>query len=392
MKSVKLKDVAIITTGKTPSKLTDIYYSGGTIPFVKPPNLIGSHEIVKTEEYITENGVNKANLIAKHSIMVSCIGSLGKVGIAGTDLVTNQQINSITFNSDLVEYKYGYYYSLTLTKKLKQIANSAVVPIVNKTNFSNLDFVPRPLEEQKQIVKILDQADALRQKRKQAIVLLDEYLKSTFLEMFGDPIANPNGFNNLKLSQFYINDKDGTKCGPFGSALKKEEYVSTGISVWAMDNIQGMDFVPDNCLYISKEKFEELKKYQVVNGDIIISRAGTVGKMAIIRNQENPSIISTNLIKLSLDVNKLLPIYFISLMNYCKGRVGRLKTGGDGSFTHMNTGILDNLTFPVPPINLQNKFAEIVQKTEILKHKMINQSNELENQFQALMQKSFSLS
>ena len=111
--------------------------------------------------------------------------------------------------------------------------------------------------------------------------------------------------------------------------------------------------------------------------------------MAIVVNQKLPSIISTNLIRLRLDENKLLPVYFISLMNYCKGRVGRLKTGGDGTFTHMNTGILDNLTFPIPPIDLQNKFAKLAQDAEALKQKMIEQSEELENQFQSLMQKSF---
>jgi len=274
--------------------------------------------------------------------------------------------------------------------KIAQYVTGTTRQRISRGNLEKIEFELPSIEQQKQIVNILKQSDEIRQKRKQVIDLLDEYLKSVFLEMFGDPIDNPKKFNVIKLSQVYVNEKDGTKCGPFGSALKKEEYVSSGIPVWTMDNIQGMDFVSEDSLFITERKYKALEKYCVQNGDIIISRAGTVGKMAIVDGQELPSIISTNLIRLRLDKSKLLSLYFVRLMNYCKGRVGRLRTGKDGTFTHMNTGILDNLSFPLPPIELQNKFAQIVDEVEDLKQRMLKQSEELDIQFQALMQKSFS--
>ena len=246
-----------------------------------------------------------------------------------------------------------------------------------------------PIEDQKRIVEILDRADALRQKRKQAIDLLDDYLKSVFLEMFGDPQINPKRFPLVELREFYIDPKNGTKCGPFGSALKKEEFVDYGVPVWNMDNISvsGQMVMPFR-MWITPEKYRSLEAYSVINGDVIISRAGTVGKMCVARIPDDKSIISTNLIRVRFG-NKLLPLYFVSLMTYCKGRAGRLKTGSDGAFTHMNTGVLDTLTFPYPPLHIQNNFATIVQKTESLKEKMLVQSEELETQFQSLMQKAF---
>ncbi len=264
------------------------------------------------------------------------------------------------------------------------------------TNISNLDVsrfklleIPLPpLAEQKRIAAILDKADAIRQKRKQAIELADEFLRSVFLEMFGDPVTNPKGFPIKVLSELYVDPKNGTKCGPFGSALKKEEFVDGGIPVWNMDNISlSGNFKDEPKLWVTEEKFKEIDAYSVTDGDVIISRAGTVGKMGVVRTKYLNSLISTNLIRVRFSED-LLPEYFVALMTYCKGRVGRLKTGPDGSFTHMNTGILDKLEFPYPPIELQEKFLKLLADTERYLDKVSPyQFSEL---FDSLSQKAFS--
>jgi type I restriction enzyme, S subunit len=245
-----------------------------------------------------------------------------------------------------------------------------------------------PLAEQKRIAEILDKADAIRQKRQQAIKLADEFLRSVFLEMFGDPVTNPKGFPIKVLSELYVDPKNGTKCGPFGSALKREEFVDKGIPVWNMDNISlSGNFKDEPKLWVTEEKFEEIDAYSVTDGDVIISRAGTVGKMGVVRTKYLNSLISTNLIRVRFSED-LLPEYFVALMTYCKGRVGRLKTGPDGSFTHMNTGILDKLEFPYPPIELQEKFLKLLADTERYLDKISpNQFSEL---FESLSQKAFS--
>ena len=133
---------------------------------------------------------------------------------------------------------------------------------------------------------------------------------------------------------------------------------------------------------------ESTTSYSVIDGDIIISRAGTVGKMCIARTDGEPAIISTNLIRLRLG-EKLRPLHVVSLMTYCKGRVGRLKTGADGAFTHMNTGILDKLEFPYPPTELQDQFAIIVEKVEGLKFRYQQSLTDLEKLYGALSQKAF---
>lgn len=246
-----------------------------------------------------------------------------------------------------------------------------------------------PLHDQIRIAHLLGKVEGLIAQRKQHLQQLDDLLKSVFLEMFGDPIVNPRGFPIRRLSDFYVNPKEGTKCGPFGSALKKEELVESGIPVWNMDNIgpAGQMALPFR-MWITSDKYAELAAYSVQDGDIVISRAGTVGKMCVVRMQVQPAIISTNLIRLRLGP-ELSPLHFVSLMLYCKGRVGRLKTGPDGAFTHMNTGVLDSLEFPYPPIELQNQFAEVAHKVEEIKSSYQQSLTDLEALYGTLSQKAF---
>tara|TARA_R110001583_G_scaffold195013_1_gene368489 strand:- start:65 stop:1249 length:1185 start_codon:yes stop_codon:yes gene_type:complete len=267
----------------------------------------------------------------------------------------------------------------------------AKMPRVSMQLFWGHEIPLPPLDDQKRIATILDKADAIRRKRQQTIQLADEFLRAVFLDMFGDPIANQKDFEIRELSDFFVDQKNGTKCGPFGSALKKEEYTDSGIPVWNMDNITlSGDFEDSPTLWVSEQKFEDLKSYSVLPGDVIISRAGTVGKMGVVRSNYDKSLISTNLIRVRFNEQALLPEYFVSLMTYCKGRLGRLKTGPDGAFTHMNAGILSSLKFPYPPIELQHKFLEIRRKVASALDTSLAFEHELSSAFQSISQRAFS--
>ena len=295
----------------------------------------------------------------------------------------------VRWDKSKVDERYGnHWINSTDTRfKLRQLINGIHL---YPRDVGGLEIPLPPLPEQKRIAGILDAADALRAKRREALAQLDTLLQSTFLDMFGDPIINPMSFPIRTLSDFYVNERDGTKCGPFGSALKKDELVESGIPVWNMDNIDpvGRPVFPFR-MWITQEKFRNLKAYTVIDGDVIISRAGTVGKMCVAKSDADASVISTNLIRVRFGP-ELLPIYFVSLMTYCKGRVGRLKTGPDGAFTHMSTGVLDKLRFPYPPMDLQHRFAAIVESVEQQKARMRAHLTELDALFASLQSRAFS--
>ena len=348
-----------------------------------------SKYIDKTAKKIKPEGVKKSREVKKGDFLLTNSMSFGRPYILRTSGCIHDGWLVLSPKTDQIFTDYFYHYlgSTEVKNKLASKAAGAVVKNLNKDIVKDLEIPLPPLEEQKRIAAILDKADSVRRKRQQAIDLADDFLRSVFLDMFGDPVTNPKGFPLSILSDFYIDHKNGTKCGPFGSALKKHEYVEDGVPVWNMDNISlNGKFTDSPRLWITESKYVDLEAYSVEDGDVIISRAGTVGKMGVVRSKSEHSIISTNLIRVRLG-EKLRPEYFVNLMNYCKGRVGRLKTGPDGSFTHMNTGILDKLEFPYPPIELQDKFIEIKEKVIYSLEK--SEENEIDNLFNSLSQKAF---
>ena len=292
-------------------------------------------------------------------------------------------------DEEVLNCKYVYWYLYSNLRVLEAGFKGIGIKNISKTYIQNVEIPVPSKEEQDNIVTILDKADEIRTKKRLANAKLDEFLKATFINMFGDPVKNENSFDIRCLKEFYLDDKS-VKCGPFGSALKKLEYTNSGIPVWNMDNIlPHSEFCKIPNLYITEKKYRELESYSVKNNDIIISRAGTVGKMCVVENIETNSIISTNLIRLRLNDTELLPIWFVKLLEYQRSRVCRLKTGADGAFTHMNTGILDSIYFPYPSIELQNKFAQIVEKVEAQKQKNEQVIEQMDNLFNSLSQRAF---
>ncbi|AHC49778.1 Type I restriction-modification system, specificity subunit S [Achromobacter xylosoxidans NBRC 15126 = ATCC 27061] len=345
-----------------------------------------------TEESISEEGLRniRGKTFQKGTLLFAMYGSIGKTAIAGKELSTNQAILGIRpKNDDEVSISYLKAWFESNKQTLINQGRGVALKNLSATIVRNLEIKLPPLDDQIRIARLLGKVEGLISQRKQHLQQLDDLLKSVFIEMFGDPILNPHGFPVRKLSEFYVNPKEGTKCGPFGSALKKEELVDAGVPVWNMDNIasDGRMALPFR-MWITADKYDELATYSVKDGDIIISRAGTVGKMCVARMNGQPAIISTNLIRVRLS-DGLRPLHFVSLMLYCKGRVGRLKTGADGAFTHMNTGVLDSLEFPYPPIELQVQFAAIVEKVEALKSRYQQSLTDLEALYGALSQQAF---
>lgn len=388
MKIVKLKDIAKITTGKTPSTKDKGNFSG-IIPFVKPPDLGNSTPVTKTTEYLSPQGAKSANILPKNSIMICCIGSLGKVGIAGSDLATNQQINSLTFDPTLVNYKFGYYFALTLVKQLKQMANSAVVPIVNKSAFSNLDFKLIPLDSQNHIVKILDEADALRQKRKQAIALLDDYLKAVFLDMFGDPVKNSKGWETTCINHVIKEIVAGWSANGEDRQKLQNEYGVLKISSVTYGSFNPQEYKAVNSAEISNKKLVYPKK-----GSILFGRANTrelVGASCIVADDYNDLFLPDKLWEIIIDTSKVNPVFFQKNISNTKWRneLAKKATGTSGSMLNISMDKFRNSQIIVPPMEMQIKFSEIALKIGYIKNKMLIQDEKLEVHFQALLQKAF---
>ena len=130
----RLKRFSRIETGNTPSKEDERYYENGDFPWIRPDELKGFRPIFDSNIKLNKNGKRIARKVPKNSILVCCIGSLGKIGIAGEELATNQQINSVILDDKKCKFQYAKYIIFDSKIELERIGNANVVSIVTLTS------------------------------------------------------------------------------------------------------------------------------------------------------------------------------------------------------------------------------------------------------------------
>jgi type I restriction enzyme S subunit len=288
-------------------------------------------------------------------------------------------------------YLYWYFQTPDYWSQISRGATGTAQQGVNSSKLKELGVPVPPIEDQHRIAAILDKADAIRRKRCDCLALTTELLRSAFLDVFGEPGTNAKGWPVLRTGDLFPAQRAGTRCGPFGSALKKNEYESSGIPVWGIDNVVADRFVEEGSLFISEAKFEALQGYAVVDGDILISRAGTVGRMCVARPRAKRSIIGTNLIRVSLDSAKVMPEYFTMLLTLFGSQITRLKANSkEDAYSFLNTGALKELEIPVPDMRTQQAFFAWVEGVRKVQTRMETALSETDHLFNSLVQHAFS--
>ncbi|MFA9384038.1 MAG: restriction endonuclease subunit S [Vibrio cyclitrophicus] len=267
----------------------------------------------------------------------------------------------------------------------------AKMPRVSMKVFWDHEIPLPPVEEQKRIAAILDKADAIRQKRKQAIDLADEFLRSVFLDMFGDPVANPKGWEVKNIVDLAAKEKHAIKRGPFGGALKKDIFVDSGYLIYEQYHALNNDF--DFARYfIGESKYQELEAFKVSVGDIIISCSGVnLGRLAIVPEGSPEGIINQALLKVKLDESKMLNDMFVAIFthpNFKNEFFGDHRGSGVPNFPPMST--FKEFGFIVPPLDEQKRYLRVVDKVKVLKRRIANSVSSVNEQFNSLSQKAFS--
>ena len=183
---IKLGELADIMTGNTPSMKVNEYYDSNDIPFIKPDSFKSQFEL-EANSFISNKAERKARIVGSNCILVSCIGIIGKVGITSQKVAFNQQINSLNVKPHY-DIEYIAYNLLFNKDRLQRICNSAVVPIINKTQFSNFEIsINKDIIIQRVIKRKLNLLSSIINNNKKKLLLLDDIVKSRFVEMFGDP-------------------------------------------------------------------------------------------------------------------------------------------------------------------------------------------------------------
>ncbi|WP_270527000.1 restriction endonuclease subunit S [Holdemanella biformis] len=383
---VSLNEIGEIITGNTPSKSDTNFWNSPDICFIKP-DVIAEDEITElldSNEYISENARKKARIVNENSILVTCIGSIAKIGIVKIrECAFNQQINAIIPNKN-IDTKYLCYCLQNSKVKLKAIANAPVVPIINKKQFG--EFVVKidgDISTQKKIVNRLDYVQSVITLYKIQLQKFDDLIKARFIEMFGDPIVNEKGWRTKPLL-----DMGQCKNG------MNFHYDDKGIDINCLGVCDFKNFsVIDNTKVLPTVSLNEMpsEEYLLKDDDIVFVRSNgnkaLVGRSLVVYPGNVPTTFSGFCIRYRKYDNEIIVPYLLRVL---KTDSVRMKMAGRGAnIQNLNQQILGTLVIPVPPIELQQQFADFVRQVDKSREAVKKSLEKTQQLYDSLMQEYF---
>ena len=355
----RLEDCTEIVSGATPST-SDSAYWDGDICWATPKDLseLEGAYISDTRRKITRSGLQScaATVLPPDSVLFSSRAPIGYVAINTVSMATNQGFKSFVPKRELVNSKFLYHWLRCNRTYLESLGNGATFKEISKAVVARIEIPLPPLPEQQRIAAILDMADELRAKRRAAIANLDILSQSIFLDMFGER-ASRHWRTTSVASVAKVAD-GSIRTGPFGSQLLHSEFTDSGVAVLGIDNVVQNDFRWGQRRYISEEKYDELRRYTVHPGDVLISIMGTCGRCAIVPDDIPTAINTKHLCCITLDRNKCLPEFLHAY--FLRHPVARryLNSKAKGAImAGLNMGIIKNLPIPSVPLELQQRFV-----------------------------------
>lgn len=380
---VLLSSVARIVSGGTP-RTGEASFWNGKIPWATPKDLsgLGSVEIHSTPRLITEAGLrnSSAELLPENSVLFSSRAPIGLLAINTTPMATNQGFKSFVPDPERLDSRYLFRWLEASRAELQNMGVGATFKEVSKAIVSRL-VIPLPsLEEQRRIAAMLDKADELRTKRRQALAHLDVPTSSIFQSMFGDPITNPMGWPMVRVGEALESAK-------YGSSEKAALVGAT--PVLRMNNLTyGGQLDLSQMKYLSGSVDE---KYLVRPGDVLFNRTNSaelVGKTAVYTGPE-PMAYAGYLVRLRtrascrphfLGTFMNLPSTKRVLRNMCKSIVG---------MANINAQEVQTIKMLLPPVENQNAFEARVTTVSQLKDRHHAQLRELDALFASLQHRVF---
>lgn len=323
------------------------------MPLIRIQNV----DAVRDSEFIFwPDEYDRRFLVSAGDLLLTLSGSFRAAIWNGPQALLNQRIVKIT-PAKGIDKSWLFWWLQHAIDRIAKLGRHALVSNVALSDLKVLRLNPPPLSEQKRIAMILDKADQLRQKRKQAIALLDSLTQSIFLDMFGE--LNSQVWHSAKISEVALN----MRTGPFGSQLLHSEFVDEGIAVLGIDNAVSNRFEWGKARFISKKKYQELLRYTVKPNDVLITIMGTCGRCVVVPKDIPTAINTKHLCCITLNQNKILPEYlhacFLNNQSVLR-QLGVLTKGA--VMPGLNMGIIKSLVIPIPPISLQERFRDVLAR------------------------------
>lgn len=375
----KLGDLCEINIGKTPSRSKASYW-GGDHPWLSIADMNQGRRLRHTKEAITDAGVKASGIkiVPEGTLLLSYKLSIGKVGITERSLFTNEAIAALPIIDPRVLGVDYLYWTLNTIDLLETSDRAAMGATLNKAKLKEIQIPLPPLAEQKRIAAILDAADALRAKRREALAQLDALLQSTFLTLFGDPVTNPMGWERKKFSEIGTLDRGASKHRPRNAP----ELLGGPYPLVQTGEIANCDtFIRSYKNTYSEIGLKQSKLWPA--GTLCITIAANIAKTGILAfeacfpdsvvgfRSKDPATVHFAQTWLSF-LQKMLE-----------------DSAPESAQKNINLEILRNLQIPLPPLPLQQKLAAIVESIERQKATQRAHLAELDALFATLQHRAF---
>lgn len=286
-------------------------------------------------------------------------------------------------------YLYHLCRSDSFIRFLVSRANGAGYPAVTDADVLDVGFLLLPLPEQQAIAQRLERADRLRRLRQHALTTGDQYLQNVFLDMFGDPETNPKGWEREELGELIFRFEGGTNFPPVADSAPASKYRVLKISAVTWGNFDPAESKP-----IAVET--QIKPEIIVKkGDLLFSRANTtelVGSVSMVTEDPPPVVLPDKVWRIVFRPDtRLDPYYTMSFLRSpaTRRQIGDLATGSSGSMKNISMGKANTLILAVPPIELQQQYALVVQKHERLRRMQVEALRQAEQLYETLLEEAF---
>ena len=303
---VKIKKIGKVITGKTPSTFDSSNF-GGPYPFITIPDLKNQRYIEKTERTLSEKGaeVMKNLKLPPKAVMVSCLATVGEIGITVKESFTNQQINSVICDEDKVVPEFLYYYLKYAKPRLLKYSGS-VYTNISKSKFEDFEIeIPGDINEQKRIADILSAFDEKIELNNRINQILEEMAQAIFKEWFvkfrfpgwqkvkfvdSEMGKIPEGWKVRMLPEIFDFRE--------GPGIRHWQYTSSGCRFINIRLIKNNDIDVKLANFISeREAYGKYKHFFLQERDMVVSTSGTLGRTAIVRKEHLPLLLNTSVIR-----------------------------------------------------------------------------------------------
>ena len=375
MKKVRLGDICLINMGQSPES-SSYNKVGDGLPFFQGNADFG--ELYPTVR-VWCNAPTK--IATKDDILISVRAPIGALNISNTKCCIGRGLAALTVKQELCFTKYLWYAISSKIDYFESKGTGSTFKAINRNILEDTEFELPDKIDQQRITFILDRVCDLIMLRKQQLTVLDDLIKSRFVEMFGDPISNPKGWEKRNLA-----DEAEIKIGPFGSLLHKDDYITGGHPLVNPSHIINGQIAIDNNLTISDDKYVELSAYHLIKGDVVLGRRGEMGRCAVVEQSGLLCGTGSLLIRSKGDLNADFIQKIISYPTF-KRSIEDMAVGQ--TMLNLNVPIVSSFKIIKPPANVQNQYYSLVAQVNKTKSAIQKSLEETQLLFDSLMQTYF---